>query len=288
MQKKKHLIEYGLITVGTTLLAVGLNVFYEPNNIVTGGFTGLAIIILNLSKTWLPFAIPLWLTNLILNVPLFLVGTKIFGKHVLFKTLYATLFLSFALMITQGLPKLHADLILATVFGAVFAGSGLGLVFKCMATTGGTDLLASIIQRRAKHMTVARIMFFLDSTIIAIGFFIFGPVTAMYSVISVFIASKMIDNFLEGLSFAKMVIIISEKSDEIADVILKRTGRGITGLSGTGMYTGENKHVLLCVVSKKELVLLKELALSVDEASFVIVSDVREALGNGFQQIQSN
>ena len=281
MRKNKIVWDYTKIVIGAFLMAVATTVFYDANSMVTGGVTGLAIVV----KAFL--GIPLWLTNIVLNVPLFIWGIKENGKGFFLKTFIATAILSLMLWLTKLLPafEMGNDLALVAVFGGAIGGAGLGLVFSAGATTGGSDLAASIIHNYMKHVAVSKIMFIIDALVILLGFFVFGHVIAMYAIISVFIYSWVVDAILEGLSFAKAAFIISDSSEEISKVIMDELGRGITGLSGRGMYTGRRKDVALCVVSNKELVRLKEIARSIDENAFIIVADVREVLGEGFSDI---
>lgn len=284
--KQKVVKEYLLIIVGTTLLACAINMFFEKQDLVTGGVTGLAIAIKALTEPYFAGGIPLWLTNIALNIPLFLIGTMLRGKMFGAKTLFATFYLSFALYYTKFLPEIPADILLSSLFGGVLAGIGIGLVFIASATTGGTDLAASIIQHYFKHFPVGKTMMILDAVIIATGVFIFGPIKAMYAIISVYISGKVIDNMLEGINFSKAAYIISDKAEIIADEIMKKMDRGITGLKGRGMYTKQEKEILFCVVSQKEIFKLKEIVRDQDPRAFVIVGDVREVLGEGFIEYQ--
>lgn len=283
---KQKIIEYLSIIIGTTSLAIAINVFFEPFGIVTGGVSGLSIIIKSLAEAKLGLDIPLWLTNIALNLPLFIVGIKILGIKFLSRTIFATLYLSFALFYTKFIPTYFLDgteLILISLFGGVLSGFGLGLVFSSFATTGGTDLAATIIQRYFKHISISKLLLMLDTLIIVLGVFMFGFVKAMYAIIAVYITSKVIDSVLEGLSFSKAAFIISEHSSQISQKILTDIDRGVTGLTGRGMYTLEKKEVLLCVVSRKEVIQLKEVVKSIDNNAFLLVFDVRETLGEGFQ-----
>ncbi|MDR1665202.1 MAG: YitT family protein [Clostridiales bacterium] len=270
------------IMAGDLLLAFAIVTLLEPNRLVTGGVTGVAIIIADYTGR-LGFSFPLWATNLALNIPLFWLGMKMMGKDFLIKTAFATLFLSAALYVASFLPAVTDDPLLSALFGGVFSGIGLGLVFRASATTGGSDLAASILHHHViKHHSIARILFVIDSVIISAGFLAFGPSAALYAVITVFVSSKATDTLLEGLNFSKAAFVISDKADEIAGEILQHLERGVTGLDGRGMFTGKERNVLLCVVSAKELVMLKTIVHSVDIGAFVIVADVREVLGEGF------
>lgn len=276
------ILNFCFIFIGTLFMAVALNVFFEPNNIVIGGATGVAVIIKHLTAGIFDGGISLGVSNLIINVPLFFIAIKIFGRRFIGKTLFATLMLSFNLELTAWLPAFFGDFIIISVFGGVLTGLGLAFIFRAGATTGGSDMAASLIQYKFKHFTVAVVMFAIDVVIICFGYFIFGLSATMYAVISVFITSKVIDAVLEGLAFAKAAFIISEKSDEICDVIFRELDRGVTSLYAKGMFSGKEKNVLLCVVSNKEVFKIKEIAKEIDESAFVMVTDVREVLGEGF------
>lgn len=279
---RKPIVDYILIIFGTTLLAFAINVFFEPLEMITGGITGIAIIVKQKTQDLVVGGIPLWLTNLVINIPLFITALIIKGKDFGVRTLFATIYLSFALFYTQWLPEVTSDFMLGSVFGGVIAGVGLGMVFSAFATTGGSDLGATIIQHFHKHISVANILLALDGLVICLGFFVFGAEKSMYAIVSVYITAKVIDAILEGLKFAKAAFIISNKEEIIAKTLLSRLDRGITGLHGQGMYTKASREVLLCVVSKKEIVTLKEIVKECDHNAFVIVADVREVLGEGF------
>lgn len=282
ISRKKILSEFLLITLGTAIVAIAINMFYSPSNLVTGGVTGIAIIVAEWTKDT-AWPVPLWLTNITLNVPLLLIALKMRGGKFIIKTLYATSHLSLALYYTKYIPVFETDLIISAIFGGVLMGVGIGLVFRCYATTGGSDLAASLIHKFLRHIEISKILFFLDAVVICAGFFVFGPENTMYAVIAVFVTSKAIDSILEGLSFAKCAFIISDKDVEVSKALLQSLSRGVTSLNGKGMYTGNAKNVVLCVVSKKEIVRLKEIVYNIDKDAFVIVTDVREVLGKGFQ-----
>ncbi|MDR1704948.1 MAG: YitT family protein, partial [Clostridiales bacterium] len=226
--------------------------------------------------------VPLWAVNALLNVPIFIAAWRIKGFKYISKTLLATALLSPALFLTSLIPLRTGDILLNAVFGGAVSGFGLGLVFRAGATTGGTDLLASVIRHYKKHIPVSRILLILDFIVILTGFIMLGAEKSLYAVISVFTASKVVSAVLEGFSFAKAAYIISDKSDEIGQRLLTEMERGVTMLNGKGLYTGNEKSVLLCVVSSKEVIKLKEITEDADKHAFVIVSDVREVLGEGF------
>jgi len=278
--------DYFFITLGCCLLAYAVISFWAPLGLVTGGISGLGIIVMDYTQqAGFQFAIPVWFTNLVLNLPLFAIGYKIMDKTYFVRSAYGYVVLTVALYAMQFLPAAPPDIMLSALFGGVISGVGLALVFRAKATTGGTTLIATILNRWAfPHFSVAKIMFVVDAAIILLGIVTFGISVTMYAVIAIFVSTKVTDTVLEGLSFAKAAFIISKESDAIAEKILANMGRGITEISSRGMYTKQNQPMLLCVVSARELVELKQLVYSMDKDAFVIVADVREVLGNGFTE----
>lgn len=273
-----------LIVIGTGLMSLGIKCIFDPAGLVTGGFTGIAIIVKGLTEGLTPGGIPLWLTNLILNVPIFLLALRLKGKHFIGRTAVATFLLSGWLYILPEVDLLKGDYTLASVYGGVITGIGIGLIFVAKATTGGTDMVAALIQSKLRHYSIAQIMQILDGVIVVFGLYLFGIQRGLYAIVAIFIVSKVTDALLEGFKFSKAVFIITDKYDEVARMIMEQLNRGVTGLNATGMYSGSSKCMLYCVVSKKEIVDLKELVLEIDKTAFVIVTDAREVLGEGFQE----
>ena len=265
-----------VILLGAFIMGFAIKNIYAPVNLVTGGVSGIAIILR--AKA----GIPLWITNTVLNIPLFLVSVRLKGWRFLKRTMAATAAVSVSLYVLPELPFLMDDLFLTALFGGLISGVGAGLVFSCQATTGGTDMLAALIQRKLPHYSIAQIMQVLDAIVVLVGASVFGITYALYALIAIFAVVKVSDGLIEGLKFSKAAIIISEKSGEIAQAIIHELDRGVTGLDARGMYSGAQKNVLFCVVSKKEIVQLKDLVVGHDSQAFVIVSDAREVLGEGF------
>ncbi|MCD8082296.1 MAG: YitT family protein [Clostridiales bacterium] len=276
MKERAVIRDYVRIIVGASLMGFAIKNIYDPVGLVTGGFSGIAIILKQ------QFGVALWLTNTFLNVPLFLISWKRNGGNFIKRTLVATVTLSASLYVIPEITFLIDDLFLAALFGGMISGVGIGLVFVSRATTGGTDMLAALICRHLRQYSIAQVMQVLDACIVLAGAGIFGIRYALYALIAIFVVTKVSDGMIEGMKFSKAAFIISEKNAEIADAILHHMERGVTGLDATGMYTGAAKNVLLCVVSKKEIVPLKELIAGKDPQAFVIVTDVREVLGEGF------
>ena len=219
-------------------------------------------------------------TNL-LNVPLFLLATKIKGFAFVRKALLGDISLTIWLAILPAW-KLSEDFLLVALYGGLLQGIGIGFVFLGGGTTGGTDMLAAIIQKYLRHYSIAQIMQFIDGAIVVVGMYVFGVERALYAIIAVFLVTKVSDGIIEGLKFSKSVYIITDKPDEVSRMVMEDLDRGITGISARGMYSGEDKLMLFCVVGKKELVHLKEKIDEIDENAFVIVGDAREVHGEGF------
>lgn len=266
------------IVLGTLLVSAAVRYVYLPANLDTGGVSGLAVVLEAV------FGLPLWLSNTILNLPLFLLGLHFKGWSFLRRTLAATALMSLELYLLPEAALPHGDLFLAAVFGGLLAGVGMGLVFSAMATTGGTDLLAALLQLRLPHISIPKLVEAADFVIILVGLFVFGLVRGLYALVAVFVTSKVSDWILMGMRTSKAAFIISRRSGEIARRILEEMDRGVTGLDGVGMYTGEAARMLYSVVSPREVPRLKQLVHQVDPAAFVIISDVSEVLGEGFSR----
>lgn len=290
----KNRKEYLLIILGSLITAVAINVFLVPYKIAPGGVSGIATVVHYLSGGRFPVGVIM----LVLNVPLFLIGMKYIGGRFVIRTLFSTLFLSVAIDTTEPftrsfvgtyLLKLdhapsHPDLLLYSLFGGFLMGLGLGIVFKSGATTGGTDLAAKILHNFIPSFTIGQVLLFIDTSVIVFAAVSFGSFQlALYAIVTLFISSKVIDAILEGVNFAKAVFIISDKSEEISQKLMADLDRGVTALKGTGMYTGSDKAVLYCVVHRGQLPQLKEIVKDLDKNAFVILSDVREVLGEGFK-----
>lgn len=270
------------IIVGTFLMSVAVNMVYDPLGMVTGGVTGIGIVVKHLTQEWIPGGIPVWLTNAACNIPLFLAAILMLGKRFLGKTLFATVSMTVFLYLLPVTPLFHEDYLLASVFGGVIAGAGIGLVLAASATTGGTDLLCALIHKKLKHYSVPQLLIVVDGLIVLSGVAVFGINESLYAAIAIFITAKMSDGILEGLKFSKMAYIVSDRSEEIAEEIMQQVDRGVTALKATGMYSKEERKMLLCVVSKKEIAAVLDIVNRNDRNAFVIVCDAREVMGEGF------
>lgn len=284
--RQKKLAEYLLIVAGTAVIAVSLQFFLDPDGMVPGGFTGIAIIVKELTKGIVPDGVPLWVTNLVLNVPMVPIALKINGWDFAKRTVAGSLLLSFWLAVIPYVQLMEEpDLFLTSVFGGVSMGIGVGLVFLGKGTTGGTDMCGAILHHFFPYISLPKLMQLLDVVITSVGIMVFGIRIALYSIIVVYLTAKVSDRIMEGSTSAKMLYIISDQSTLIAEKIIEKLGRGVTGLQGRGMYTNQDKTILICVISPREIARIKDVVLEADSRAFVIVNDSREVLGEGFVEI---
>ena len=266
-----------LILVGLIFCALGFNLFLIPNNIAAGGFTGIAQLINSVT------GFPVGTVALALNVPLFLVSMKSLGLRFGIRSLAATI--GFSLLLDNlHVPVITHDLWLSTVYGGLVSGLGFGLILRGSATTGGTDMLASLIHRLIPSIRVSVGMFIIDGLVILASAFVYDTAAAMYALICILISNVVIDFVLEGPNSSHSFFIISDKSDEIASRIMQELDRGVTGLEGMGMYSHQHKRVLLCVVSRMETVTLRRIVFSVDPRAFVVSAKAHDTYGEGFKE----
>jgi len=276
---KKTIIEYLGITVGSFLIALALTVFLVPNRIAAGGVSGLATVIYYISS------FPIGITMLIINIPLFLAGVKIMGKSFGIRTIYGIASLSlFTDLLQPHMTALTNDLLLASIYGGVIGGMGLGLVFRFRGTTGGTDLIASLINYYT-GISVGEGLLIADGVVVLLAGIFFNLEVALYAAVTIFITSQTIDVVQEGLNFKKGVLIISDRAEEINQMVVDDLNRGITEFEARGGYTGDRKRVLLCIISRSEVSELKTAVSKIDKDAFVIISNVHEVLGEGFTEI---
>ncbi|WP_026573260.1 YitT family protein [Bacillus sp. UNC438CL73TsuS30] len=267
------------ILIGTAIMSFGLVNFNMQNKLAEGGFTGITLLLYFLFK-WDPSY-----TNLILNIPLFLIGWKILGRNAFIYSIIGTVGVSIFLWIFQrysiNMPLEH-DLTLAALFAGVFAGIGLGVIFRSGGTTGGVDIIARLVQKYI-GWNMGKTMFMFDTCVIILSLLTYLKYTqAMYTLVAVFVGARVIDFMQEGAYTARGAMIISEKNEEIAKIIMEEMERGVTALRGYGSYTKNDRDVLYCVVAKNEIVRLKNLITAIDPHAFISVSIVHDVHGEGF------
>ena len=279
------MIRWFKILIGTLCMAMAVNFVYEPMHMVTGGVSGTAIIIKGLSMNWSDFEIPVWMTNILLNIPIFLWGYFVRGKRYLRVTFVANLLFTLFLFCIPVIPIRQKDYFLAALYGGILNGTGLGLVFSTGYSTGGTDLLSSILHKYMPQVPIARILFCLDAAVIAAGIFTFGSHSAAYAVFAVFLSSKVMDLILTGMRAGKQIWIISEEYQKIGSQILEELHRGVTSLDGRGVYSNRKKNVLVCLASAREIARILQIVEKNDDNAFVFIQDVKEIMGEGFVKI---
>jgi len=278
--KLRIFFDYLLILVGTNLMGLSLVLFLSPNKIAAGGVSGLAVVINFL------FKIPIGITMLIFNIPLFLIGLKILGKRFGIRTLFGMI--CFSLFTDFYNDILHLEVLtevplLASLYGGLLLGIGLGIVFRAKGSTGGSDIIAQIFSQK-RIMTAGNTFILFDFFVISIAGFTFrGIEFALWGFIALYVSSKVIDVIISGLGYAKASIIISDKYDEIKQVIFEKMNRGVTYLKSEGAYTGKERDAILCIVSRREISKLSEIVKDIDPDAFVIIQEVHQVLGKGFK-----
>lgn len=275
------LLEYLIITAGALLVALAADVFLIPNQVVSGGITGVAIILYYLLGT------PVGIVTLLLNIPLFIAGVRWGGGLTTgIRTVYAVIIMSFFIDFLQGrVPAVTRDPLLYTVYGGIIDGLGLGLVLRFRGTTGGTDIIARLA-KRFLGLNYGFTLLITNVIVLGAAAFIFGVEPAMYAIILAAISSKVIDLVQEGIQSTRAVIIVSNHPDRVREAILRELERGVTVLEGRGGYTGARREVLLCAVQRNEISRLKYILHQVDPEAFVIINAAHEVLGEGFQDIR--
>lgn len=277
MTKRKIMQRALLITLGALLMAVGLEIFLVPNHVIDGGIVGISIILSYLTK-W-----NLGLFIFFLNIPFFFIGYKQIGKTFALSTLYGIIILSIGTALLHPVPAFTQDILLASVFGGIVLGMGVGLVIRYGGSLDGTEILAILFNKKLPF-SVGEIIMFFNLFILGSAGFVFSWDRAMYSLIAYFVAFKTIDITITGLDESKSVWIISDKARQIGDAIMNRLGRGVTYLHGEGAYSGDDKQVIFCVINRLEEAKLKEIVTENDETAFLAVADIAEVRGGRFKK----
>jgi uncharacterized membrane-anchored protein YitT (DUF2179 family) len=267
------------IILGAAIFAFGLVHFNIENNLAEGGFTGITLILYAL------FEIDPSISNLVLNIPLFIIGWKVLGRNTFIYTLLGTVSVSAFLWLFQYVVHfkfpLHDELILAALFAGLSIGVGLGIIFRFGGTTGGVDIIARLAKKYF-GWTIGRTMFMFDALVITASLIYIDYKEAMYTLVAVFVGARVIDFIQEGAYAAKAAMIISDMTTEISQKIFTELDRGATVINGRGSFTGQNKDILYCVVARNEIFRLRQLIDMVDPHAFVAVNDVHDVLGEGF------
>ena len=249
---------------------------------MAGGITGIGIMLDEWTSARFGVHIPLWFVNFAGNLPLFLIAWKRKGKDFVSRSMLAAALFSLMLYVEELFPLYSSDPLLAAVFGGTALGIGLGLVLSVDSTTGGVELAATLLHLKFRSVSVPRFIFILDAVIILAGMVFFGVEMGLYAILAVFITDQFLGWVVEGPSYARAAWIISEKSEEISGALMTELGRGVTAFSAAGKYTGQEREVLFCVFSQKEVHSVKSIIMNIDKNAFFLVTDIREVLGKGF------
>jgi uncharacterized membrane-anchored protein YitT (DUF2179 family) len=266
--------------VGSAVVGLAFSLFLLPHKVVPGGVSGAAMILNHLLN------LPVGLTTIVLNLPLFVLGVRVLGRLYGLKSFAGMLLSSGAIdFFTYVVPLQPAtdDVILACIFGGIVLGAGLGLVFRSGGSTGGTDILGMVLNRWT-NLSTGSALLLIDFVIIALAGLAYGNLElALYGFLNVYVQIRVIDLVLEGVSYTRALMVVSDRAEEIARAITTRLGRGATLLQGTGAWSGSQRPVVLAVMSKKEIPAARELVESLDDRAFVIITDVYEVQGEGFR-----
>lgn len=264
-----------MILLGSFIFSIGINTFAIANHLAEGGFTGIAILVHYV------FGWSTGYTILLLNIPLFFIGYRILGRKTMIYTIIGILATTLFLEYTKDWQRPLNDLLLAALYTGLLVGTGLGLIFRAGGTTGGVDIIARLCQKYF-GLSIGQVILVADLLVITASIFIVGIDIMMYTLVSVFVGSRVIDFVVEGLTISKSVTIISNSAEEMANIITTQLERGVTIYSGKGAYTGDPKQILYVIVSPRQVPKLKQIISKVDPKAFVIVHDVREVIGEGF------
>jgi uncharacterized membrane-anchored protein YitT (DUF2179 family) len=266
-----------LITVGAVIMAVGLEIFLVPNQVIDGGIVGVSIMLSHIT------GIKLGLFIFILNIPFFFIGYKQIGKTFAFSTLYGIIVLSISTTFLHPVAAFTQDILLASLFGGIVLGIGVGMVIRYGGSLDGTEILAILSSKRLPF-SVGEIIMFVNLFILASAGFVFSWDRAMYSLLAYYVAFKLIDITIKGLDESKSVWIISENYEEIGDALLHRLGRGVTYLKGEGAFSGDDKKVIFCVITRLEEAKLKDIVAEHDPSAFLAIADIAEVRGGRFKK----
>ena len=286
-QKTELLRNILFITLGSLLYALNFDLFLEPGGISSGGVSGIAMIIVYAAH---PKFLTVGILNAMINIPLFLCGLKKIGRHFFFGSLYSTVLTSVFLdLFARILPVPAVEPLVAALFGGVFMGVSLGLVFLGNASTGGVDIVARLMKLKFRNFPIGKIILCMDLTIAVITGVVYRDFNnTLYSVIAMVVSSMAHDRVVYGMDYSKVALIITEKYEAIATAIDSQLDRGVTLLKGQGYYKRQDKMVLLSAVKRKQLAELKELVMDIDPDAFIILQDAHQVLGDGFKRYDRN
>lgn len=276
---KTVIVEAAGTVIGAAIMAFGVASFLLPNQLSSGGISGVATI------TYYLLNIPMGTMIMIINIPLFIFAGYRIGKQFFVKSLVGTIILSVFIDILDKYPPVTTDRFLASIYGGVIIGIGTAIILKVGSSTGGTELIANLIKTYNPYISMSKYLTIIDVIIISLNVIFFNHIeVGLYSAIAIYLYGKMVDIIFEGIYFTKLLFIISDKNEEISDAIKNEVRRGVTGLYGKGMYSDEEKLVLICAASRGDVYKIKDLARKIDKRSFIVVANAREVLGKGFKE----
>lgn len=276
---RRVIIEILGTILGSFTIATGIALFLLPNQLSSGGVAGIATI------TYYLFNIPMGTMMILINVPLFLVSIFKMGKYFFVKSMIGTVTLSIFIDFLDKFKALTEDRFLACVYGGIILGIGTAILLKVNSSTGGSDLVSYVVKKYKPTVQAGNIIVIIDIVIVTLNMIFFNEIEiGLYSAIAIYLMGKIIDILFEGIDFTKLMIIVSDKSEEISKDIEEKIERGVTGLYGKGMYTNTKKLVLMCVAPRREVARIKMLARKIDPRSFIIITNSREVVGQGFEK----
>ena len=281
IKSKNFYVDILVIIIGSFISSLGVNLFLSNAKLLSGGVTGIALI---LQYLW---EVPSGITVFLLNIPLFFVSYKYLNKRFTIYTAIGMLSFSTALMITKPLSTLVQvdDMLLYCIYGGVINGIGSGLVFSRNGSTGGTDIITMVIRKKYPSFEIGAVNFYFNLIIVAIGALIFGLPQALYTLISMYIQGFTIDKVINGFTSKKLFLVLTDREKDIIDFVLKDMNRGITSLMAEGEFTGHKRKLLYVAVTTSQMVSLRRKILNIDPNAFITIVDVSEVKGNGFQSI---
>ncbi|MBR5228064.1 MAG: YitT family protein [Clostridia bacterium] len=286
MEYRKIIIDIIKIVIGSLICALALNIFLNPAKISTGGASGVGMLLFHV------YNFPISLTVLLINIPLFIIALKDVGLKFCIRAIIGTLLLVLMIELTGFVVNIEwlnfsSDLFLSSIFGGIFMGIGLSIVFKGGGSTGGSDLLAQIIYKKRSSSSIGQLILIIDATVILSTILVFKNVLyGLYSIVSLYLANKTIDIVFEGINYSKVINIITKKDDEIVDKIIEELDRGVTTSKCLGEYTNEEYIHIVTVVNKSQIPIVKKIVKQHDQKAFVYISPAIEVLGTGFKELR--
>lgn len=280
-RRKELFTAYGQILLGCIIGGAAYPMFLVPNNIAPGGLTGAATVLNYLVD------VPVGLTSMLMNIPLFIIGYKAMGRVFVLRSLIATVLFSMAIDMIH-VPPVTMDPLLGTLYGGVLLGIGLGLILRAGATTGGTDMAARMVHKRLPFLSVGMFLFLIDCCVVILAGLCVGLNEGLYAMIAIFVSSKLIDMVMAGLSQTKACFIITSAHESVTRRVMTELDRGVTHLEAKGAYSGQSRPMMLCVLSSQEVSRLKDIVREEDERAFMFITGAHEALGEGFSKLSGD